>query len=141
MGTKGTLIMKGETESYYFPERRDGAPPRPTNLEVTPRTGNALVDASESRVADAAGGAQRTVSSQGGNEKFERVLSYRNEINAFCASIRTGTPLTVGTDQGARQRHGLHPRLRGRRQEDPPHARRATTAPSPRNRPSSLDRA
>ena len=24
-------------------------------------------------------------------------MSYRNEINAFCASIRTGTPLTVGT--------------------------------------------
>jgi predicted dehydrogenase len=97
MGTKGTLIMKGETESYYFPEEIAGAAAKPTNLEVTPRTGNALVDASESRVADASGGAQRTVSSQGGGEKFERVMSYRNEINAFCASIRTGAPLTVGT--------------------------------------------
>ncbi len=96
MGTKGTLIMKGESESYYFPEETGTAAAKPTNLEVTPRTGNALVDASESRVADAAGGAQRTVSSQG-PEKFERVLSYRNEINAFCASIRTGAPLTVGT--------------------------------------------
>jgi predicted dehydrogenase len=115
MGTKGTLIMKGESESYFFPEETAAvglpanalaagykpsdapAAPKPTSLQVTPRSGNALVDASESRVADAAGGAQRTVSSQGGPEKFERVLSYRNEINAFCASIRTGTPLTVGT--------------------------------------------
>ena len=74
MGTKGTLIMKGETESYYFPEETGTAAAKPTNLEVTPRTGNALVDASESRVADAAGGAQRTGQQPGAGEVRARAL-------------------------------------------------------------------
>ncbi len=95
MGTKGTLIMRKETESFFFPE---GDAAKPTNIEVTPRTGNALVDASESRIADASGGGHnRTVVSQTGSpDKFDRVIAYRNEINAFCASIRTGAPLNVG---------------------------------------------
>jgi predicted dehydrogenase len=99
MGTKGTLIMKGETESYFFPEG-DAAAPKQTDLQVTARNGNALVDASESRTADAAGKSARTVVSQTGSiEKFERLMSYRNEINAFCASIRTGAPINVGPEK------------------------------------------
>jgi predicted dehydrogenase len=93
MGTKGTLIMSSETEAFYFPE--EGA--KPTNLAVTKRSANALVDASESRSADAAGG--RTVpGAPGGGEKFDRLLAYRNEINGFCSAIRTGSPLSCGPE-------------------------------------------
>jgi predicted dehydrogenase len=93
MGTKGTLILKSETEAYYFPE--GNAPDKPTNLEVSKRSANAIVDASESRTADVMGG--RTVS-QSANEKFDRLQSYKNEINGFCAAIRTGTPVACGPE-------------------------------------------
>jgi hypothetical protein len=102
MGTKGTLIMKGEAEAYFFdeaeakvaaaPAAAAGAAPAATTMQVSKRTGNAIADASESRVADAAG--SRTVAGVpgAGAEKFDRLLAYRNEINGFCAAIRTGNP-------------------------------------------------
>lgn len=92
MGTKGTLILKGESEYFFFPEA-EAAKVAPTTTQVTQRTGNAIADASESRVADAGG---RTVSGVQAGEKFDRLLAYRNEINGFCASIRTGSPLNCG---------------------------------------------
>ena len=94
MGTKGTLIMSSETEAFYFPEGDAKA----TNLTVTKRTSNALTDASESRAADAAGRSVAGASAAGGAEKFDRLLAYRNEINAFCAAIRTGSPLACGPE-------------------------------------------
>ena len=93
MGTKGTLILKAETEAYFFPE--GSVADKPTNLEISKRSANAIVDASESRTADVVGG--RTVS-QSANEKFERLTSYKNEINAFCAAIRSGTPVNCGPE-------------------------------------------
>jgi predicted dehydrogenase len=96
MGTKGTLILRGETEAYYFDEAPDPkAAAATTTMQVTKRTGNAIADASESRVADAAG--SRTVAGVpgAGGEKFDRLLAYRNEINGFCAAIRTGSPATI----------------------------------------------
>ncbi len=51
MGTKGTLILRGESESLLFNEEADKA----TNVEVSKRTSNPVLDASESRAADAAG--------------------------------------------------------------------------------------
>ena len=95
MGTKGTLIIGAETEAFYFPEAiADTAAPAATNLQVTKRSGNAIADASESRTADITG---RTVSGATG-EKFDRLLAYRNEINGFCAAIRTGSPLNCGPE-------------------------------------------
>jgi predicted dehydrogenase len=91
MGTKGTLILKRETEAYYFPE---GAPAA-TTVAVTSRSSNAIVDASESRTADVTG---RTVTGEAQGERFPRLLSYRNEINGFCSAIRSGTPLAVGPE-------------------------------------------
>jgi predicted dehydrogenase len=93
MGTKGTLILASETEAYYFPE--GSTPDKPTNLEISKRSGNAIVDASESRTADVVGG--RTVT-QSSNDKFERLTSYKNEINGFCAAIRSGTPVNCGPE-------------------------------------------
>ena len=92
LGTKGTLILKRETEAYFFPE---GAAANATSVAVTPRTGNAIVDASESRTADVAG---RTVAGEAQGERFPRLLSYRNEINGFCSAVRSGTPLACGPE-------------------------------------------
>ena len=66
-------------------------------MAVTSRSGNAIVDASESRTADVTGG--RTVAGEAQGERFPRLLSYRNEINGFCSAIRTGTPLAVGPEK------------------------------------------
>ncbi|HEY0711043.1 MAG TPA: Gfo/Idh/MocA family oxidoreductase [Polyangia bacterium] len=92
MGTKGTLILRGETEAYFFAENETKAA---TSLQVSPRTGNAIADASESRAADAA---SRTVT-PASSTKFDRLLAYRNEINAFSSAIRAGTPLACGAER------------------------------------------
>jgi predicted dehydrogenase len=58
-----------------------------------------VLEASESRLADAAGrgtgGAGRRVGEGGGDD---RLLPYRLEIATFCSAIRTGTPLQCGVD-------------------------------------------
>jgi len=93
-GTKATLILRGETEAYLFDETTKGAP-RPTGIDVTPRTGGPVVDASESRAADAAG-----VSGFGSSQRLtERVQAYRAEVAGFCGSVRTGAPLKCGVEQ------------------------------------------
>jgi predicted dehydrogenase len=101
MGTKGTILFKGETEKYYFPEGTTD--PKPNAIEVTKRGGDAIADASESRDADAKGGQSRTVASASGapaaGGSAERRLAYRNEINAFCSAVRSGTPLLCGPER------------------------------------------
>ena len=68
-----------------------------TALQVTPRSGNAIVDASESRTADAGG---RTVETAAmGDKVVERLVGYKNEIAAFCSAIRAGTPLRCGPEK------------------------------------------
>jgi predicted dehydrogenase len=94
MGTKGTLIFKGESEVYLFPEAEAA---KATNLQVSPRGANAVLDASESRTADAAG--TRTVVSEGGDKVVDRLVGYKNEIAGFCAAIRTGAPLRCGPER------------------------------------------
>jgi predicted dehydrogenase len=94
MGTKGTLIFKGESEVYLFQE---ASAAKPTDLQVTPRGANAVVDASESRTADAGGG--RTVTQATGDKVVDRLVGYKNEIAGFCAAIRTGAPLHCGPEK------------------------------------------
>jgi predicted dehydrogenase len=96
MGTKGTLIFKGESEVYLFPEAQAAA--KPTNMEITPRGANAVVDASESRTADA-GGARTVAQSAAGDKVVDRLVGYKNEIAGFCAAIRSGTPLHCGPEK------------------------------------------
>jgi predicted dehydrogenase len=94
-GTKGTLILRGEAEAYLFDEGT-GAPSA-TGIEVTPKAGGPALEASESRVADAAG---RSVgASSAGGTNVDRLAAYRNEISGFCATIRTGKPLLCGPDR------------------------------------------
>ena len=93
MGTKGTLIMRGETEYFYFEEKDVKA--AETKVQVTERGKDAIADASESRSADAAGRTVAASASGSGPEKIDRLIGYRNEINAFCTAIRTGNPATI----------------------------------------------
>jgi predicted dehydrogenase len=90
-GTKGTLILQGEAEAYLFDEAGSRAA---TGVEVSPRGGGPALEASESRVADAAG---RTQTATG--ERVDRLLAYKNEISGFCAAIRVGRPLLCGADR------------------------------------------
>lgn len=90
-GTKGTLIMRGETEAYLFEE---GGGARPTGIEVSAAAPGPVLEASESRAADAAGRSATGSSSTG-----DRLVSYRHEISGFCATIRTGVPLKCGADR------------------------------------------
>jgi predicted dehydrogenase len=85
MGTKGTLILLGERDALLFSEE-DG---KTTNVEVSKQTSNPVMDASESRTADAAG---RTVTSTN-QQASDRLTAYGQEIAEFCSAIRSGTPL------------------------------------------------
>jgi predicted dehydrogenase len=108
MGTAGTLVIGREGEvllygakgdSIDLPEPEAPPPGRKTTIEVVPSTADAVMDASESRLADAAGratgGAARRVGDAGGDD---RLLPYRLEIATFCSAIRTGAPLQCGVD-------------------------------------------
>jgi predicted dehydrogenase len=63
-----------------------------------------VLDASESRAADAAGrtvnGANNAAANPGGGEQgADRLVPYQIEIAGFCSAIRTGTPLQCGPEQ------------------------------------------
>ena len=90
-GTKATLILRGEIEAYLFDE---GGDRRATGVEVAAKAVGPAADATESRVADAAGG-----SVSGSGRTVERVAAYRNEVSEFCAAIRTGKPLRCGPEK------------------------------------------
>lgn len=96
MGTKGTLVLGREGDVMLFTNDDN-----PTSLEVTARDGNAVMDAAESRVADARG---RTVQEPAGGSggDADRLLPYRLEIATFSSAIRTGTPLKCGIAMASR---------------------------------------
>jgi predicted dehydrogenase len=89
-GTKGTLILRGETEAYLFDEGGAPGEARATTVEVTPKAAGPAAAASESRTADAAG---RGVGDGTGSGAGDRLAAYRYEIDGFCSAIRTGAPL------------------------------------------------
>ncbi len=91
-GTQGTLLMRGETEAYLFDEA--GAK-KATGIEVTPKGAGPVLEASESRAADAAG-KEKTGTAQ---KLIDRVESYRREVAGFCSAVRVGTPLACGTER------------------------------------------
>jgi predicted dehydrogenase len=90
-GTKGSLIMRGETEAYLFDE---GDAKKATSVEVSAKGAGPVTEASESRVADAAG---RRAS--GSKQGIDRLLAYRNEVSEFCAAVRVGKPLRCGPEK------------------------------------------
>ncbi len=91
MGTKGTLILKKETEAYLFNEGEALS----TRVEVSRQTSDPVADASATRPADSPG---RSVT-QPAQSGTDRNISYKNEIAEFCSSIRTGAPVRVGPER------------------------------------------
>ncbi|HXG66952.1 MAG TPA: Gfo/Idh/MocA family oxidoreductase [Blastocatellia bacterium] len=87
MGTKGTLILRHETEAYLFHE----GDAHSTRVEVSRQTSEPVVDASATRAADSPG---RSVQPQ-----TDRSLAYRNEIAEFCSAIRTGGAVRCGPEK------------------------------------------
>jgi predicted dehydrogenase len=93
MGTKGTLILRAETDAMLFPE---GDATHATAVETAAKTvGAPALDASESKPAaqtsTAVGGTR-----PGTGENVERGVASRNEIARWAAAIRTGAPLLCG---------------------------------------------
>ena len=93
MGTKATLILKGETEAYLFEE---GGGTLPTGIQVEKKGAGPVLDASESRVADAAGVVRAATP---GQPLVDRLESYRREVAGFCGAIRAGSPLRCGPER------------------------------------------
>ena len=91
MGTKGTLILRAETDAMLFPEAGGGTP---TAVEVA-RKGGTDLDASESKPAS-----QGSTAVRGANgENVERGAASRNEIARWAAAVRTGAPLLCGPEE------------------------------------------
>ena len=101
MGTRGTLVIGYEGDVLLYGDKGNSLEAsattpesRATQVETTPRAGGAVLEASESRLADARGGAgTRAREVDAGNDPL---LSYRLEIATFCGAIRTGVPLRCG---------------------------------------------
>lgn len=101
MGTKGTLYLTGETDVMFFPE--PGAePPKaeaaaPTEVGVqTAQAGGAVMQASDSRGADAAGSAVGGTGGGGGDIK----AAYTEELKGFAHTIRNGGPNYCDAQRG-----------------------------------------
>lgn len=94
LGTKGTLIIRGEGDALLFTEGDQNV----TGVEVRPKTSDPLLDASESRAADAAG---RTVAQTAGAAATNgRLVMFQIEVAEFCSAVRSGTPLSCGPERG-----------------------------------------
>jgi predicted dehydrogenase len=94
MGTKGTLVMTKELDSYLFHEGdQSGAQ---TRVELSKQTTAPVADASASQAADTTA---RAIDSGVGN-MLDKGISYRNEIAEFCSAIRTGSPVRCGGQRG-----------------------------------------
>jgi len=93
-GTKGTLILRRESEAFLFDE---GEGAKTTNVEVLARGQGPIADATESRVADALG-----TSVLGGQRSQLSVSAYEREVSAFCSAVRTGRELKCGPDRALR---------------------------------------
>jgi predicted dehydrogenase len=96
MGTKGTLIMRAETDALFYPE---GDAAHATAVEVAAKTsGGAALDASESKPASQTSTGPAAPAG-GGGESAERGIASRNEVSRWAAAIRTGAPLLCGPEK------------------------------------------
>jgi predicted dehydrogenase len=96
MGTKGTLIIRAESDALLFPE---GAGARPTAVEVARRSGPAA-DSSETMPGNMTPSAARPAGAgDPGARQSIRPLSTRLQIQRFSAAIRVGTPVACGPDK------------------------------------------
>jgi predicted dehydrogenase len=88
MGTKGTLILHGETEALLFNEGDSSS----TAVEVSKQTSGPVIDSSESLRAETSA---RTVGGDG-SAKLDKGTAYRLEVSEFCSAVRTGSQLRCG---------------------------------------------
>ena len=98
MGTKGTLILRAETEALLFPE---GAAGRATAVEVAAHGSGPDLDASESKPATQTSTAPSAPRPGGNGESTERGMASRNEISRWASAIRTGAPLLCGPEKAS----------------------------------------
>jgi predicted dehydrogenase len=89
MGTRGTLILRRETDAMLFEEGGQGR----TAVEVTARSGPALESSETKPETAGARGPGADVAT------VERPASYRLEISEWSAAIRTGRPLRCGPEK------------------------------------------
>lgn len=83
MGTKGTVILSGETEALLFLEGQKG---KMTEITTKPDVGGAVMEASESRARDASGSSVAGSSTSG----VTVFTAYKMELEGFCRTIRNG---------------------------------------------------
>jgi hypothetical protein len=100
MGTKGTIILSGETEAMLFMEGQKG---KMTEISVKADTGGPVMEASESRTRDAAGSSVAGSTSGG----ITAVTAYRMEIEGFCRTLRNGEPNLCDGEAGLRSAAGI----------------------------------
>jgi predicted dehydrogenase len=94
-GTKGTLIIRRENDALLFDE---GSGARPTGVEVGPKGAGAALETSETKPAQAGGGAsQLSASTEGARGPSPTMI----EIQSFCSAIRTGTPVACGPEKAS----------------------------------------
>ena len=93
MGTRGTLILKHETEAYLFTEGEAGS----TRMEVSRQNSAPIADASATRPAESPG---RSIT--GSSDQSDRAAAYKNEIAEFCSAVRTGSPVRCGPEKAMR---------------------------------------
>lgn len=97
-GTRATLLMRNENEAMLFEE--GAAASRPTGITVSPQTGVAAAEASETRPAQT-GGAPAAPRGRGAGGRLRAApaaapSATRQEIARFCAAVRTGAPVACG---------------------------------------------
>jgi len=86
-GTKGTIMLTGETDAMLWTEEGDKA----TAIEVKKSAAGApVMEASESRAADAAAGGQALAGSVAASG-LDRLEPYREELRRFCSAIKYRT--------------------------------------------------
>ena len=90
-GTKGTLILKRESEAMLFAEGERGA--AATSLELASKSSAPVLESSETQAPTA------SVAQPGSGGTFERRAGNIREIQGFCSAIRVGKPLQCGPDR------------------------------------------
>jgi predicted dehydrogenase len=92
LGTRGTLILRDESEALFFEEGAAGAP---TSIAVAQKAAGAALEATETR-PESYGAARAASSTNGG---FDKRLPSRLEISGFCAAVRVARPLACGPER------------------------------------------
>jgi predicted dehydrogenase len=95
MGTKGTIILGGETEAMLF---REGERGKGSELSVAADTGGPVMQASESRARDAAGSSV----AGGASGSFSSLTAYKLELEGFARTIRNGDANLCDGEAGLR---------------------------------------